>query len=212
MTVPKLTPRNCILAFLSAALQAFGMYNIHALSGVTEGGVLGAVLLIDHWLGLSPAVSSLLLNAVCYAVGWKTMGKSFLAYSAIAACGYAACYAVCELFPPLFPGIAAYPMLAAVTGALFIGVGAADSRPGRRRNQQRRRARHEPDTPDRDRHRMVLSCQRLCRAAPVAELYPRAAHRVFPRDRHSLRADHRLDPEAPQTEKLIFCGNTVHHL
>lgn len=124
MTVPKLTPRNCILAFLSAALQAFGMYNIHALSGVTEGGVLGAVLLIDHWLGLSPAVSSLLLNAVCYAVGWKTMGKSFLAYSAIAACGYAACYAVCELFPPLFPGIAAYPMLAAVTGALFIGVGA----------------------------------------------------------------------------------------
>lgn len=124
MTIPKLKPLNCILAFLSAALQAFGMYNIHALSGVTEGGVLGGILLIDHWLGISPSVSSLILNAACYTLGWKTMGRSFLAYSAIAACGYSACYAVCELFPPLFPGIAGYPVLAAVVGALFIGIGA----------------------------------------------------------------------------------------
>lgn len=48
---PKLKAANCIVAFLSSALQAFGMYNIHALSGVTEGGVLGATLLFDHWFG-----------------------------------------------------------------------------------------------------------------------------------------------------------------
>ena len=45
------------------------MYNIHALSGVTEGGVLGATLLFDHWFGLSPAVSSFVLNIACYALG-----------------------------------------------------------------------------------------------------------------------------------------------
>lgn len=84
---PKLKAANCIVAFLSSALQAFGMYNIHALSGVTEGGVLGATLLFDHWFGLSPAVSSFVLNIACYALGWKTLGKSFIAYSAIAACG-----------------------------------------------------------------------------------------------------------------------------
>ena len=121
---PKLKATNCIVAFLSSALQAFGMYNIHALSGVTEGGVLGATLLFDHWFGLSPAVSSFVLNIACYALGWKTLGKSFIAYSAIAACGYSACYAVCELFPPLWPGIASLPLLASVAGALFIGVGA----------------------------------------------------------------------------------------
>lgn len=121
---PKLKAANCIVAFLSSALQAFGMYNIHALSGVTEGGVLGATLLFDHWFGLSPAVSSFVLNIACYALGWKTLGKSFIAYSAIAACGYSACYAVCELFPPLWPEIASLPLLASVAGALFIGVGA----------------------------------------------------------------------------------------
>lgn len=121
---PKLKTTNCIVAFLSSALQAFGMYNIHALSGVTEGGVLGATLLFDHWFGLSPAVSSFVLNIACYVLGWRTLGKSFIAYSAIAACGYSACYAVCELFPPLWPGIASLPLLASVVGALFIGVGA----------------------------------------------------------------------------------------
>ena len=124
LNLPKLKPTNCIIAFFSAALQAVGIYNIHALSGVTEGGVLGATLLIDHWLGISPAVSSFVLNAACYLLGWKTLGKSFIAYSIIAACGYSSCYAVCELFPPLWPGIAELPLLAAVIGALFIGVGA----------------------------------------------------------------------------------------
>ena len=124
LSLPKLKPSHCLTAFFSSALQAFGMYNVHALSGVTEGGVLGATLLFDHWLGISPAVSSFVLNAACYALGWKTLGKSFIAYSLIAACGYSACYALCELFPPLWPGIAGYPLLAAVVGAVFIGIGA----------------------------------------------------------------------------------------
>ena len=114
----------CILAFLSSAFQAFGMYNVHALSGVTEGGVLGLVLLIDHWTGVSPAVSGFVLNAACYALGWRTLGRSFILYSLIAAVGFSSGYAICELFPPLWPGIAAYPLLAAIVGALFIGIGA----------------------------------------------------------------------------------------
>lgn len=120
----KLKPSYCIIAFLSSALQAFGIYNIHALSGVTEGGVLGAVLLIQHWTGLSPAISGFILNAACYLFGWRTLGKEFIGYSAIAAAGFSITYGICELFPPLWPGITGYPLLAALLGALFIGIGA----------------------------------------------------------------------------------------
>ena len=122
--IPKLRLSNCIIAFFASAFQAFGMYNVHALSGVTEGGVLGAVLLIDHWLGISPALSSLILNAACYALGWKTLGRSFIAYSLIAALGYSLGYGICEQFPPLWLEIAGHPLLAAIVGALFIGIGA----------------------------------------------------------------------------------------
>lgn len=122
--VPKLKPVNVLVAFFTSAFQAFGMYNVHALSGVTEGGVFGMILLIDHWLGISPAISSVILNAACYALGWKTLGKDFIAYSLIATCGYAAAYAICECFPPLWPEIAQMPLLAAIVGAMFIGIGA----------------------------------------------------------------------------------------
>lgn len=87
--MPKLSPFRCLTAFAAAAFQAFGMYNIHALSNVTEGGILGLILLFEHWIGLSPAVTSLILNSLCYLFGWKTLGKEFLGYSLVASLGYA---------------------------------------------------------------------------------------------------------------------------
>ena len=121
---PKLKFSFCLIAFLSSVFQAFGMYNIHALSGVTEGGVLGLTLLLDHWFRISPAISGFVLNAACYLIGWRTLGKDFIAYSLIAAAGFSVGYGICEQFPPLWPEIAGFPLLAAVLGALFIGIGA----------------------------------------------------------------------------------------
>ena len=122
--MPKLKLSNCIVIVLASLFQAFGIYNVHSLSSVTEGGVLGATLLIQHWLHISPALSALVLNIACYTLGWKTLGRSFLAYSAISILTYSAGYAFLEQFPPLFPEIAAYPLIAALVGALFIGIGA----------------------------------------------------------------------------------------
>ena len=122
--IPKLKLSNCIVLILGSIIQAVGIYNIHAISGVTEGGVLGLTLLLRQWLHISPALSSLVLNAFCYALGWKTLGKSFLAYSALSIGTYSAAYAFLEQFPPLWPGIAGYPLIAAIAGALFIGIGA----------------------------------------------------------------------------------------
>ncbi len=124
MRFPKLRAGNCTIAFFSSAFQAFGMYHIHAVAQVTEGGVLGATLLLDHWLALSPALSSLVMNGLCYFLGWRTLGREFIGYSAVAALGYSLCYWSCQQFPPLWPELLEYPLEAAVVGALFIGIGA----------------------------------------------------------------------------------------
>jgi len=121
---PKLKCSNCLILILGSIIQAFGIYNIHALSNVTEGGALGLTLLLRHWFHISPAVSSLVLNLACYALGWKTLGKSFIAYSLLSICTYSASYGFLEQFPPLWPQIAFHPFIAAVAGALFIGIGA----------------------------------------------------------------------------------------
>ena len=120
----ELKPGRCWANALGGAILAFGLYNVHALSGVTEGGVLGLTLLLDHWFRISPAISGFVLNVACYLIGWRTLGKDFIAYSLIAAAGFSVGYGICEQFSPLWPEIAGFPLLAAVLGALFIGIGA----------------------------------------------------------------------------------------
>ena len=122
--IPRLKSSNCLVIIIGSVIQAIGIYNIHAISNVTEGGVLGLTLLLKQWFFLSPALTSLVLNAICYALGWKALGKSFIAYSALSIGTYSAVYALLEQFPPLWPEIAAYPLIAAIAGALFIGIGA----------------------------------------------------------------------------------------
>ena len=122
--LPKLKLSNCLVLVVGSVIQAIGIYNIHSLSNVTEGGVLGLTLLLQHWFQISPAVSSLILNLVCYAIGWRLLGKEFIGYSLVSICAYSASYGLFEQFPPLWPDIALYPLLAAIAGALFIGIGA----------------------------------------------------------------------------------------
>ena len=119
-----ITLRRCIVAALGSVILAFGLYHIHSFSGVTEGGVLGTTLLLDHWLHLSPAVTGFVLNAVCFLFGWRVLGKEFVVYSLIASLSFSAAYAAVEQFPPLWPNLYAMPLLAAVIGAAFVGVGA----------------------------------------------------------------------------------------
>ena len=108
---------------LGTAILSFGLYNVHSQSGITEGGILGATLLIQHWFHISPAVTELLLDLICYGLGLRFLGREFLKYSLIATCCYSAFYAVYEQFPPLLPDLSGNPLLAAVAGAIFVGIG-----------------------------------------------------------------------------------------
>ena len=120
----RIQAKNVAVSLLGSAILAFGLYNIHSFSGVTEGGVLGLTLLLHHWTGLSPAISGLVLNLCCYFLGWRVIGGDFVAYSLVSGGGFSLFYAIFECFPPLFPGIAELPLLASILGASFVGVGA----------------------------------------------------------------------------------------
>ncbi len=117
-------PINCVIITGAAAFLAFGLYQVHALSGVTEGGILGLTLLLEHWFHISPAVSGLFLNACCYLMAWRLLGKEFLVYSSISAMAFSIAYKIYEQFEPLWPQLRDMPLLAALAGAVFVGVGA----------------------------------------------------------------------------------------
>ena len=112
-----------LLCLLGAAILAFGLCHIHAKTGISEGGVLGLSLWLGQTLGLSPAIGSLILNLACYLLGFKVLGLSFIAYSAVAGGGFSLAYGVFERMPPVLSFLGDAPLLAAVLGAIFVGVG-----------------------------------------------------------------------------------------
>ncbi len=111
------------LAATGSIILAFGMYNIHSIANVTEGGTLGLTLLLENAFSVSPSISGFILNAVCYLIGIKTLGKNFLIYSAVSTAAFSLSYRIFELFPRIYPEIAEYPLLCAMLGAVFVGVG-----------------------------------------------------------------------------------------
>lgn len=120
----RLNLKSVLLTLFGSAVLAFGIYNIHSISNVTEGGVLGLTLFLEHWFSVSPAISGLILNAACYLFGAKKLGRDFIGYSIFAGGGFSLFYAIFEMFPRVYPDIGNYPIVAALVGAVFIGIGA----------------------------------------------------------------------------------------
>jgi len=118
-----LSGRKIIVTLCSSAFLAFGLYHVHSVSQVTEGGVLGMTLLLQYWLHLSPAVSGFLMNLFCYLFSWRILGKRFILYSMIANVGFSVSYRIFEQFDPLWPELYHHPLIAAVVGAFFVGAG-----------------------------------------------------------------------------------------
>ena len=113
---------SVLLLLAGSALLAFGLYNVHSISNVTEGGILGLTLLLEHWFGISPSFSGFLLTALCYFLGWKILGERFLVFSFISAIGFSVFYGIFEQFDPLFPQIGEMPFFFFFVGALFVGI------------------------------------------------------------------------------------------
>ena len=116
--------KSVLIIIFSAAIVAFGMVNVHEIADITEGGILGLDLLLEHLFGISPAYTNFFFTAACFFFGWKALGKDFIIYSAVSVTSVSVFFTLAEHTPRLFPEIASHPLLAAVVGAVFVGVGA----------------------------------------------------------------------------------------
>ena len=115
--------KNILILLAGAAIAAFGIYNIHDIAGITEGGIFGLDLLLEHWFAISPSVTNFALTAICFVIGRRELGKPFIVSSAISVCAFSLFYRLLEMTPRVFPEIASHPLLASVAGALFVGIG-----------------------------------------------------------------------------------------
>ncbi|NTV90424.1 MAG: YitT family protein [Clostridiales bacterium] len=117
------TPGKLTVIVLGTAISSFGVYNIHQQTNITEGGIMGLVLLLNHWTGLPVSILSPLLDISAYIFAFRFLGKDFLKVSLVASISLAAFFRLWEQFPPVLPDLSGYPVAAAIAGGLFIGIG-----------------------------------------------------------------------------------------
>ena len=118
-----LTWKMLLYIVLGAAITTFGIHNVHQQVGITEGGIMGLMLLLNHWFGLSPAVLTPLLDALCYLLAFQCLGGRFLKISLLSTGSVALFYRLWEQFPNMLPDLSRWPLLAALAGGAFVGVG-----------------------------------------------------------------------------------------
>ena len=112
-----------LLLAVGTAILSFGLWNIHTQSQITEGGVLGAILLLQHWFKISPSITGVILDFTCYFIGWRMLGNSFLKNAVFSTCCFSMWYRLWENCGFLLPDMSGIPLVAAVIGAVFVGVG-----------------------------------------------------------------------------------------
>ena len=118
-----ITVKKIFIIMIGAAILSFGIHNIHQRVNVTEGGVIGLMLFIEHWMKISPSFITPLLDGVCYLIAFKMLGFNFIKLSVISTSFISLFYKLWESLPFMLPNMIDTPLLAAVIGGLFVGVG-----------------------------------------------------------------------------------------
>ena len=117
------TTRKILLILLGAMICTFGIHNIHQRTHITEGGMIGLMLLVERWLNISPAYITPVLDISCYLLACKFLGGRFIKISIVSTACVSGFYKISELFPPMLPDLSAQPLTAAVLGGMFVGIG-----------------------------------------------------------------------------------------
>ena len=117
------TTRKILLILLGAMICTFGIHNIHQRTHITEGGMIGLMLLVERWLNISPAYITPVLDISCYLLACKFLGGRFIKISIVSTACVSGFYKIWELFPPMLPDLSAHPLTGAVLGGMFVGIG-----------------------------------------------------------------------------------------
>lgn len=115
-------PKTTVSIIIGTAITTFGLYNVHQQADITEGGILGLILLLNFWLGMSSSLLSPVLDFLSYLMGFKYLGKNFKDFH-ICHIVYGRIFPFMGAFSSAPPQPGRYPFAASVLGGCFIGIG-----------------------------------------------------------------------------------------
>lgn len=76
--------KNIVLCLIGTFINALGVNCFLLGSNLGDGGTVGISLALKYTLGLSPALTSLIINTLVVFIGWKFLSKTTAIYTVIA--------------------------------------------------------------------------------------------------------------------------------
>lgn len=111
-----------LLILLGSAILAFGVYNFYYLNNITEGGVLGLLLLLKNLYDIQPDVANIIIDLSLLLIGYRYFGKKFMIYSIFASFSFSILYDIFERIGPILPQTNSM-LLSTILAGVSVGVG-----------------------------------------------------------------------------------------
>ncbi|MDR0879236.1 MAG: YitT family protein [Clostridioides sp.] len=112
-----------LLIIVGSFILAFSMYNFYYLNNITEGGVLGILLLLKNLFNIKPSIANIIIDYSLFALGYKFFGKKFFISSIIASACFSVFYSLFESIGPILP--AQHNLLiSTILAGTTVGIGA----------------------------------------------------------------------------------------
>lgn len=115
--------KSIILIIIGATILSFGSYNFNYQNNITEGGVLGLLLLMQNVFNISPSITSVIIDFSLFAIGSKFFGKKFLLYSILSTFTFSATYKMWENIGFLVPSFTNNMLIASILAGIGVGIG-----------------------------------------------------------------------------------------
>lgn len=115
--------RKILLILVGSLILAFGVYNFNYQNNITEGGVLGLLLLLKNLFNIELSLASIIIDFSLLLIGYKFLGKKFIKYSLLATISFSMLFGVFEAIGPLIPKFDNL-LLGSVFSGLSVGIGA----------------------------------------------------------------------------------------
>lgn len=111
--------KNIIFCLLGTFLIGVGVNAFIITANLGEGGTVGISLNLKYTLGLSPALTSFIINIILIAVGWKYLSKTTAIYTLITVIASSVWLALTESFNLHLES----DFINSIFGGAFIGIG-----------------------------------------------------------------------------------------
>ena len=113
--------RLCMVT-IGTFILSFGIYNFYYQNGITEGGVLGILLILKNMFGVEVSISNILIDGILILIGFKVLGKEFFGYTLFASFAFSVIYGILEKVG--FLVTVNNDLMAAILGGASVGIGA----------------------------------------------------------------------------------------